>query len=301
MSAGQFAFAGRPHCICAIPLPEKPQSVRKTFAWGDIRFARCTSCGSWCQSPQITPASLAQWYDSDQYQGSATQRGTAYSNYLQDEDHRLGEARQRYRSDLAEYLPSSSAKVLEIGCATGSLLKVIRDAGHEVFGIDLSQRFADAAKQVHGLDVQVSDILSADAPDGYFDMVFLFGTISNLSDIPGAIARIRRLLKPDGVLVANFPAADSLVARLYGERFWMFAPSVNTFMTTKGCAAILKEGGFSVLESATDFQAPSLHKLFNHAKFGALLPVLDALGLGARSLPFRIPVPGVRIVWARPL
>src|SRR6185295_3471231 len=131
--------AERSHCVCAFPLPENPQFVRKTFACGDVRFARCESCGSWCQCPQITAESLGQWYDSDQYQGSCAQRGTAYANYLQDEDHRIVEARQRYQNDLATHLPASGARVLEVGCATGSLLTVVREAGHEVCGIDLSQ------------------------------------------------------------------------------------------------------------------------------------------------------------------
>jgi SAM-dependent methyltransferase len=279
-------------------LPAKPKTVKKTVAWGDIIFVLCESCGCWCQSPQITAETLAQWYDSDQYQGSAKQRGTAYINYLQDEDQRLKEAQQRYRNDLAAYLPLRGGRILEIGCATGSLLTVVRDAGHEVFGIDLSQRFAETARQLHGLDVQVADILCANVADGYFDMILLFGTLSNLSDISGAVARIHRLLKPTGMLVANFPRADSAVARLYGANFWMFAPSVNTILTRKGCAIALDRGGFSILKSGVDFQAPGLHKLLNHAKFGALLPALDALGLGAHAMPFRIPVPGVHIVWA---
>lgn len=238
------------------------------------------------------------WYDSDDYQGSAQFRGSVYANYLADETHRIAEARRRFRGDLSAHLPSAGGRVLEIGCATGSLLSVILDAGHEVVGIYLSHRFADAARQLHGLDVQVADLLSAKIPDGSFDMVLLLGTISNLSDIPRSLQRIYKLLKPGGILVANYPAADSIVSKLYGERFWMFAPSVSTFMTFMGCGLAMKQADFSSVESGLDRQMPSFQKLFAHAKCHAVLPVLDALGLSNKFLPFRLPVPGVRIVLA---
>lgn len=241
---------------------------------------------------------MTAWYDSDEYQGSRDRRGLAYVNYLADEPQRIKEAAERFKADLAPYLPRFGGCVLEIGCATGSLLSVIQNAGHEVAGIDLSRRFTDAARQLHGLEVQVADILSAKIPDGSFDMVLLFGTISNLSDIPRSLQRIYGLLKPGGVLVANYPSADSIAAKLYGERFWMFAPSVSTFMTSMGCGLVLKQAGFSSAESSLDRQMPSFRKLFTHAKCHAVLPVLDALGLGSKSLPFRLPVPGVCIVRA---
>jgi len=295
---GKFEYENRATCICGWPLKDAVDEIGKTSAWGTVRFVRCASCQSWCQSPYISPKSLAAWYDSDDYQGSAQICGSVYANYLEDESHRITEARRRYCRDLSGHLPPAGGWVLEIGCATGSLLSVIRDAGHEVAGIDLSRRFADAAKQLHGLEVQVADILSAKIPDGSFDMVLLFGTLSNLSDIPISLQRIYGLLKPGGVLVANYPAADSIVAKLYGERFWMFAPSASTFMTSMGCGLALKQAGFSSVESGLDRQMPSFRKLFTHAKCHALLPVLDAFGLGNKSLPFRLPVPGVRIVRA---
>jgi len=295
---GKFEYENRATCICGRPLKDAVAEISKASAWGTVRFVRCTSCQSWYQSPQISQAALAAWYDSDDYQGSAQVRGSVYANYLEDEGHRIAEARRRYRRDLAVCLPPTGGRVLEVGCATGSLLSVIRDAGHEVVGIDLSRRFADAARQLHGLEVQVADILSAKISDGSFDMVLLFGTLSNFSDIPRSLQRIYGLLKPSGFLVANYPSADSIVAKLYGERFWMFAPSVSTFMTSMGCGLALKQAGFSSVESGLDRQMPSFRKLFTHAKCHAVLPVLDALGLGNKSLPFCLPVPGVRIVRA---
>jgi SAM-dependent methyltransferase len=241
---------------------------------------------------------LAAWYDSDEYQGSAERRGSAYVNYLEDEGHRIAEARRRYRNDLASYLPPSDGRVLEIGCATGSLLSVIRNAGHEVWGLDLSSRFADAAKLLYGIDVQVVDLRSSDVPEHHFDMVLLFGTLPALADLPGSLRRIRSLLKAGGILVANYAAADSFPAKAYGSRFWMFDPTVTTLKTSRGCRMVFDLAGLPLLRIARDWQMPSFRKVCNHAKLSPVLPVLEHLGLGGLAFPFPVPVPGVQILWA---
>ena len=63
--------------------------------------------------------------------------------------------------------------MLEIGCATGSLLSVLRAAGHQVQGVDLSSRFVEFARGTHGLDVQLGDVLELDLPVGHFDLVVI--------------------------------------------------------------------------------------------------------------------------------
>ena len=295
---GKFAYVGRLVCACGEPLESRGRAIRTTAAWGEVSFVRCTACGNWCQSPQIEPATLSAWYDSDDYQGSARRRGSVYVNYLEDEPERMVEARQRYQRDIAPFLPNEGGRVLEVGCATGSLLAVVREAGHEVVGLDLSRRFVDAARTLHGLDVRVGDVSAVDIPERHFDVILLFGTISNLADLPRSLARIHRLLKSRGTLILNYPAADALVARIYGSRFWMFAPSVATFLSEQGCRTTLAHAGFTVLRSRTDRQRPSLSKLLNHARMHPVLSLLQRLGLAHRHLPFAIPIPGVRIVWA---
>ena len=79
----------------------------------------------------------------------------------------------------------------------------------------------------------------------------------------------------------------------------MFAPSVNTFMTERGCQAALARAGFTVLRSRTDLQRPSLAKLVSHARLRVVLPLIDRLGLARTSVPIRIPIPGVLIAWAK--
>jgi len=295
----RFEYMSREACVCGIGLAAGARAVVRDLSWGPIRFVRCETCGSWCQSPQITPRSSAAWYDSEEYQGSIARRGSGYVNYLADEALRLAEARGRLARDMAPCLPARSARVLEIGCATGSVLAVLREAGHEVHGIDLSAAFAAAARQLHGLDVRVSDIASAPFEEDGFDLILMFGTVSNLTALPCALERVRRLLRPEGSVLLNYPDAAALVPRLYGTSFWMFAPSVNTFLTTAGLGQALRNAGLEELWHRTDRQRPSLGKLFNQARCGWALPLLDRLGLQSAPLPLSLPIPGVKLLRAR--
>ena len=220
----------------------------------------------------------------------------AYVDYSRDESARLIEAKNRFKRCLAPVLPAH-ARVLEIGCATGSLLAVIKAAGHTVSGVDLSPRFAESAREQYGIDVVAGDFLQTTWPAETHDAVIMLGTISNLQNLEPSLIKIRKLLKADGFLLFNFPYADSFVAKSYGARYWMFTPSVSNFMSVAGCLDVCARAGFSPQCMETDYQQPSLGKLLHHAKLDRLLP--DALLRRAnRPLPFPVPIPAVKIVRA---
>ncbi len=287
-------------CICDRRQSDSCSRIEKQYPWGTARFVRCASCGSWHQSPQITLESLRTWFDSPDYQGSESRSGIAYINYLEDESSRLAEAQSRYRHDLMRDLRKGS-KVLELGCSTGSLLSVMRDQGCDVVGIDLSPKFVEAAKRLHGIDVLLGDLNDFDLPANSFDLIVLFGTIGNLKDPSSYFRRFRQLLKSTGFLIFNFVDADSPVVKyVYRTKFWMFTPSVSCFMTRRGCELALKENGFKIISIRNDRQRPSFQKFFNHARMSFLMPALKRLGMNTMSLAFSLPIPSIRFVKAMP-
>jgi SAM-dependent methyltransferase len=274
--------------------------VTKRFEQGDVSFVRCLECGSWCQSPVVTEQTLARWIDSADYQGSGSKPGIAYANYQADEANRIVEARGRYAHDLDKLLRPQS-KVLEVGCATGSLLAAIRDHGHEVLGVDLSEKFVASAKSLYGLDVRLGDVLRTELMPGSFDAVISIGTIGNFRSLGAILQKFKALLRPGGFVLLNFADADSLWVRLlYRDRFWMFTPSASVFLSARGCLAALRRAGFTEVIITNDMQQPSLRKLIHHAKVGFFLPALSALGIAEKPVPFRFPIPTVRLVLARP-
>ena len=297
MTSPRFSFRARNICICGTPLIANAREVARPSAWGEVTFRRCTACGSFVQSPEIAPDSLAAWYDSDAYQGSSTGGGAGYHNYLADEGARLSEAEQRYEHDLRPYLPQQG-RILEIGCATGSLLAVARRHGHEVTGIDLSLRFVEFGRATHGLDLICGDFLDVPPPEHAFDLILIMGTISNLTDAFVQLEHAVSMLKPGGCVLLNLPAADSWVARLYGQRFWMFTPSVNTFYARGGIVKLLERVGLRVVSMKNDVQRPSFGKLAHHLKLAPLTWLVRTLRLGETRLPFGLPLPGIVLVRA---
>lgn len=291
-----FEYRPRTKCICNNPLSISPSDITKTTAYGKVYFIHCAACGSYMQSPQITTNSLAKWYDSDEYQGGNGLSGSAYANYEHDEQARVHEARGRFHKHIAPFLPNK-ANVLEIGCATGSLLSVINEFGHTTVGIDLSPRFAEAARRLHGLEVIAEDFMEINLEPAFFDAIIMLGTASNMQDLPATLRKVQHLLKKGGFILFNFPHANSLIAKLYGSRYWMFGPSASNFMTVAGCLKMLEHANFTTITTSTDTQQPSIGKLLHHSKLDYLIPHYFERWLN-HPIPFALPIPAVTLVRA---
>jgi SAM-dependent methyltransferase len=100
-------------------------------------------------------------------------------------------------------------KVLDIGCGAGACLLPLRDAGNEVFGVDVSPSALALCRQ-KGLDVMEYDIENEPvdllAAKGPFDAVVFADVLEHLID-PLAVLKdkILPILKPGGIVVATVP------------------------------------------------------------------------------------------------
>ena len=95
---------------------------------------------------------------------------------------------------------------LDLGCADGSLTAALRARGMRVVPADAGFGFARAA---HGVQCDEDRLPFA---DGAFDLVMCAAVLDQVNDLPGALALIRRILKPDGLLLAGFVGGGSLPA-----------------------------------------------------------------------------------------
>lgn len=293
----KFCYREKRHCLCGAELLPEARRICRKYIAGDICFVRCTVCSSWVQTPEITLESVAEWYDSACYSQSGGNQKGGYLDYFASEANRKLEAVSRYNSDLKDLL-RQRADVLEVGCATGSLLSVLRGAGHNICGIDLSSSFVRSALDVNNLVVERVAFLDYKTDLQSLDMIIMLGTISNMHDIGDVLKKTRDLLRPNGLFYFNFPMATSITARIYGGRYWMFAPSVINFISGEGCRMMLRNAGFRIVSMEHDRQKPSLSKLLGHARLAGLYRLMKRMGMADTALPIALPIPGIMRVVA---
>lgn len=101
--------------------------------------------------------------------------------------------------------PREDMKVLEVGCGTGTNLRLYENAGCDVFGIDLSPAMLEMARQKlsEHADLRVADAAQMPYADDSFDLVTAFLT---LHEMPAAtrtavMSEMIRVVNRDGRLL----------------------------------------------------------------------------------------------------
>lgn len=155
------------------------------------------------------------------------------------------------RQDVLPLLPDRLGEVLEIGCgdgATGELLE--RRFGCRVTGVELNPHAAAAAaRRIHRVvagDVETLEL------DGRYDLVLALELFEHLTEQEAFLARMRRLLEPDGTLLMSVPNVGhgALVEDLLAGR-WDYLPigllcyTHYRFFTRATLASWLERCGFS--------------------------------------------------------
>jgi 2-polyprenyl-3-methyl-5-hydroxy-6-metoxy-1,4-benzoquinol methylase len=111
--------------------------------------------------------------------------------------------------------PWGGNRLLDIGCATGTVLDTYRRLGWRVAGIDQSAE-AVALARARGLPVHCGDVFSAPfGPD--FDVVLLNHFIEHVRDPIAVLARCATFVAPGGKIVMLTPNVRSLGFRWFGS------------------------------------------------------------------------------------
>ena len=97
-------------------------------------------------------------------------------------------------------------RILEIGCGTGHNLAMLQRFG-EVEAAELDPEARALASKRLGKPVHQAALPAlADEIDGQFDMIALLDVLEHVEDDRGALAAIKRMLKPLGALLLTVPA-----------------------------------------------------------------------------------------------
>jgi len=182
-------------CICG-------EAVIGVDTWNGIPILRC-GCGIARQDVDMTEEQLAAWYETRYYDGV----------YTHTREHDLDVAARRMRA----YGARASGKLLDVGAGNGAFVQIAMEAGLDAWGQDPAvQNESDRTYLGHLADVAF--------PTADFDTITMHDVLEHVPDPVAFLTEVKRILKPGGRLILDFPRFWDAAGRHHWKRIehlWM--------------------------------------------------------------------------------
>ncbi len=165
---------------------------------------------------------------------------------------------QRYQDEarfISENIADRSARVLDIGTATGELLVALRECGFtNVHGVDPSPEAARRARDAHDLDVVAGDVAAAITWGKRFGVVTLVAVLEHLVDPAATLRETAELLDTNGALYLVVPDAVRFAEHVDAP-FQQFSVEHINYFTAASLRNLLGSVGLEVVaERASVFK-----------------------------------------------
>lgn len=237
-----------------------PKSEIGALGYQSIRdprfsYARCRQCGAVFVHPMPSPEMLYAHYQDPAYFAGNAEQG--YQDYAAIRKALVPHFRRRLRTLSRYHAPPG--RLLDFGCADGFFLELARARGWEIAGVELAQKMARQTAQ----RLQVPIVHDVEAlpfpPEHLFDAITMWEVIEHLPDPVAVLARLRRRLRPSGILMLSTPNAGHWQAIREPEAWAAFRPPSHLVLfTQKALALALERAGFIPIVIRGTAPLPSL-------------------------------------------
>lgn len=167
-----------------------------------------------------------------------------------------------YHRDIIDILCSLKAgeRVLDVGAGLGELVSSLSNAGYQALGIEPSQLAVEFARE-KGLQVIEGDIASfalQEGQHGTWDAVLLLKVLEHIPNPGEVLEAIKKLLKPDGLIVVQVPNDFSDIQKaaseaINAEPWWIAVPHHLHYFNFESLSAFLEATGFKIEQHYSDF------------------------------------------------
>jgi 2-polyprenyl-3-methyl-5-hydroxy-6-metoxy-1,4-benzoquinol methylase len=243
-------------------------------------LVHCCRCGLKYVTPRLNPTTVLEGYAAavdETFVSQAKARERTFTRCL---------------DIMQALLGQRPGRLLDIGTANGSFLKVARDAGWDVAGCEPNRWMVEWCRRNYGIPVTAGTIFDGHYASESFDVITLWDVLEHTPDPMAVLRECHRLLKDGGLVVVNYPDIDSWIARVMGRK-WVFLLSVHYYyFTPKTVRRALEQAALRPLKFKAHFQSLEfdyiLQRATPYAPFLAqpLRRLVNALGLGKMDVPY---------------
>jgi len=105
-------------------------------------------------------------------------------------------------------------KFLDIGCGSGSTVRVAKDLGWDAVGVDIDTKLIELGREKNKVDIRNSPLLESGFEANQFDFIRLRDVIEHLPNPYEVLLEVKRLLVPGGFALIATPNEDALPTQL---------------------------------------------------------------------------------------
>ena len=183
------------------------------------------------------------------------------------------------RNHLANLVPANTKKVLDVGCGSGVLGKILKQTRNTeiVHGIEINEAAAKLAeKQLDRVfQVNVEDWTPEIEP-GYYDAMVMGDVLEHLLDPWASLQKLATLVRPGGLFITSIPNVQCwrILAPLITKGEWNYADwglldkGHIRFFTRKTSTKLLEDSGFRITRVQRDLPLSSISGKINALTFG---------------------------------
>ncbi len=208
-AAGHVPVAVIPlvRCLACGGRELRPLALAYAFRGERFPLLECRACRMRFLGLQPAPESMADFYDAAYFRSDFRCGRSAATSF--DEAAFRRETRGLL-DDFSGLCPPG--RLLEVGCATGWLLKHAAERGWQAQGVEIAPDAVAFARSL-GLEVFQGDLRAARLPAGAFDLVYLGDVLEHVPDCRALLEEVRRVMKPGGWLYLRGPVTTNSLAR----------------------------------------------------------------------------------------
>ena len=164
--------------------------------------------------PQPPKDQLPGYYESEDYISHTDSK----RNLLEKVYHLVRQFSLKKKEKLITRVNQGEGRVLDVGCGTGDFLKVCEQTGWTIAGVEPNEKARQVALSKTNLKNCYGSIEELiDSNPESFDVITLWHVLEHIPNLADFIAKIKAVLKPNGVLIIAVPNFKSGDAQHYGS------------------------------------------------------------------------------------
>jgi 2-polyprenyl-3-methyl-5-hydroxy-6-metoxy-1,4-benzoquinol methylase len=220
--------------------------TKTIFIKQGFSIVQCSSCEFVYVNPRIANSQLSQIYKHNYFNN----HDYGYTGYEQEKRLRVKNFEEWLGISAKFLIGNNHVRALDVGCAAGYCLEVMKAKGWDAEGIELDE---EMLATLHKKEFVVNANLLENFTSAHqFSIITLFDVVEHIAELDKAFAKLHDLVTDDGIIVIVTPDHGSLHRKIAGKKWFQYKPVEHIqYFTRQSLTLLAKRNNLELVYSAS--------------------------------------------------